>query len=92
MISNEFLFELKTTAMSPHVFTEDQLVEQAAVALFGELGGTTVSASDEVFGAPGTLQRETKRDFVLASRLRAALQRLNPPVRGFTTIQGFNAW
>lgn len=64
--------------MSPHAFTEDQLVEQPAVALFGELGWATVSASDEVFGPQGTLQRETKSDVVLVSRLRAALERLNP--------------
>ncbi len=64
--------------MSPHAFTEDQLVEQPAVALFGELGWITVSGSDEVFGAKGTLQRETKSDVVLVSRLRAALERLNP--------------
>jgi type I restriction enzyme, R subunit len=64
--------------MSPHAFTEDQLVEQPAVALFAELGWTTVSASDELFGAKGTLQRETKGDVVLISRLRLALERLNP--------------
>ena len=64
--------------MSPHTFAEDQLVEQPAVRLFAELGWATVSASDEVFGANGTLQRETKGDVVLVSRLRAALQRLNP--------------
>ncbi|MEO8500044.1 MAG: type I restriction endonuclease [Vicinamibacteria bacterium] len=64
--------------MSPHAFTEDQLVEQPAVGLFAELGWETVSASEEVFGAGGTLQRETKGDVVLVSRLRAALERLNP--------------
>ena len=64
--------------MSPHAFTEDQLVEQPAVGLFAEMGWETASGSDEVFGAAGTLQRETKGDVVLASRLRAALERLNP--------------
>ena len=64
--------------MSPHAFTEDQLVEQPAVALFGELGWTAVSAADEVFGPKGTLRRETKGDVVLVSRLRLALERLNP--------------
>ena len=64
--------------MSPHAFTEDQLVEQPAVGLFAELGWETVSASEEVFGAGGTLRRETKGDVVLVSRLRAALERLNP--------------
>ncbi len=44
--------------MSPHPYTEDQLVEQPAIGLFAELGWATVSAVDETFGATGTLQRE----------------------------------
>ncbi len=62
----------------PHAYTEDQLVEQPAIGLFAELGWQTVSASDETFGANGTLGRETKGEVVLVSRLRAALERLNP--------------
>src|SRR6266851_2557470 len=62
----------------PHAYTEDQLVEQPAVGLFAELGWQTVSASEEIFGAGGTLSRETRAEVVLASRLRAALERLNP--------------
>lgn len=30
--------------MPAHAYTEDQLVEQRAIGLFGELGRTTVSA------------------------------------------------
>jgi type I restriction enzyme R subunit len=30
--------------MSPHAYTEDQLVEQPAIGLFAELGWQTVSA------------------------------------------------
>ena len=37
-----------------------------------------MSALEETFGATGTLQRETKGEVVLVSRLRAALERLNP--------------
>ena len=59
-------------------YTEDQLVEQPAIGLFAELGCTTVSALEETFGATGTLLRETKGEVVLVSRLRAALERLNP--------------
>ncbi len=33
--------------MSAHAYTEDQLAEQPAIALFAELGWTTVSALDE---------------------------------------------
>ena len=64
--------------MSPHAYTEDQLVEQPAIGLFAELGWQTVSALEETFGATGTLLRETKGEVVLVSRLRAALERLNP--------------
>ena len=64
--------------MSAHAYTEDQLVEQPAIGLFAELGWQTVSALEETFGATGTLLRETKGEVVLVSRLRAALERLNP--------------
>ncbi len=63
--------------MSPHAYTEDQLVEQPAIGLFAGLGWQTVSAMDETFGIGGTLERETKSEVVLKSRLRAALTRLN---------------
>ncbi|MEO8224319.1 MAG: type I restriction endonuclease, partial [Gammaproteobacteria bacterium] len=64
--------------MTSHAYTEDQLVEQPAIALFADLGWATVSAMDETFGPAGTLARETKGDVVLVARLRAALERLNP--------------
>lgn len=63
--------------MSPHAYTEDQLVEQPAIGLFAALGWQTVSALDETFGAGGTLGRETKGEVVLIERLRAALTKLN---------------
>src|ERR1039458_866508 len=62
----------------PHAYTEDQLVEQPAIGLFAELGWQTVSAFEETFGSTGTLLRETNGEVVLVSRLRAALERLNP--------------
>ncbi len=64
--------------MSAHAYTEEQLVEQPAIQLCKELGWVTVSAMEESFGATGTLLRETKGEVVLVSRLRAALERLNP--------------
>jgi len=64
--------------MSPHAYTEDQLVEQPAIGLFAALGWATVSAMEETFGPAGTLARETKGEVVLVARLRAALERLNP--------------
>jgi len=64
--------------MSAHAYTEDQLVEQPAIGLFAELGWQTVSAMEEVLGAGGMLGRETKGETVLVSRLRTALEKLNP--------------
>mgnify|MGYP003591094563 CR=1 FL=1 len=54
--------------MSPHAYTEDQLVEQPAIGLFAELGWQTVSALEETFGPTGTLGRETQRNVVLLGR------------------------
>lgn len=64
--------------MNPADFSEHTLVEQPAVALFRDLGYTAVSGFNETFGPHGTLGRETTGDVVLAPRLRAALQMLNP--------------
>ena len=64
--------------MSPHAYTEDQLVEQPAIGLFADLGWQTLSAMEETFGAAGTLGRETRGEVVLSTRLRSALERLNP--------------
>lgn len=61
-----------------HAYSEDQLVEQPAITLLAELGWQTVSALEEVFGPHGTLGRETKAESFLVTRLRTALERLNP--------------
>ena len=63
--------------MNTSSYTEDQLVEQPAIALFAELGWQTMSTMEEVFGPGGTLGREISGEVVLISRLRAALERLN---------------
>ena len=62
----------------PHACTEEQLVGQPGIGLFAELGWKAASAMEEVFGANGTLARETPGEAVLVSRLPAALERLNP--------------
>jgi type I restriction enzyme R subunit len=64
--------------VSSHAYTEDQLVEQPAISLFGELAWETLSAMEEAFGASGTLGRETKGEVVLTGRLKLALEGLNP--------------
>lgn len=58
-------------------FSEDQLVEQPAIALFGELGWQTVSAMEEVFGTGPlrkgegvSLGRETPSEVVPVPRFR----------------------
>lgn len=64
--------------MSPHAYSEDQLVEQPAIGLFAELGWETKSALEETFGPGSTLGRETKGEAVLVERLRASLNKFNP--------------
>jgi type I restriction enzyme R subunit len=61
-----------------HSYTEDQLVVQPAIGLFGTLGWQTVSALEETFGPGGTLGRETRGEVVLTDGLRTVLTRLNP--------------
>jgi len=66
--------------VSPRGFNEDDLIEQPCIELFGTLGWDTVNAYDETFvpGGGHPLGREGKREVVLVSRLRPALERLNP--------------
>ncbi|MBA3352504.1 MAG: type I restriction endonuclease subunit R [Blastocatellia bacterium] len=61
-----------------NTYTEDLLIEQPANDLLGEIGWRTISAREETFGTGGTLGRETSGEVVLAQRLCAALQKLNP--------------
>lgn len=64
--------------MTPRGYTEDALVEQPAIALLGELGWETVNAYHEFDHGASLLGRETKAEVILTSRLRPALQKLNP--------------
>lgn len=66
-------------------YTEDGLIEQPAINLFGQLNWNTVTCWHESFGEAGgaedeTLGRETRSDVVLFSRLRNALTALNPDI------------
>ena len=60
-------------------YSENQLVEQPAIALLKEMGWHTQDCSNE-FESDIEIRigRETKSDVVLTDRLRAALERLNP--------------
>jgi type I restriction enzyme R subunit len=66
--------------MSPHEFTEDQLVEQPAIQLFASMNWQAVSALEETFGVGGLLGRETPGEVALIERLSGAVRRLNPSV------------
>ncbi len=64
--------------MTPHAYTEDQLVEQPAIGLFATLGWQTASALNETFGAGGTLGRETKGEVVLVRAAACRAETFNP--------------
>ena len=62
-------------------YSEDELIEQPAIALLGGLGWETVNAFSETFvPGGGTLGRETTEEVVLVPRLRAKLASLNSGV------------
>jgi type I restriction enzyme R subunit len=60
-------------------FSEDALIEQPAIWLFGELQWETADCFHEFEQSGGSpLGRETASEVVLVRRLRAALEKLNP--------------
>jgi type I restriction enzyme R subunit len=69
-------------------YTEDELIEQPAIALFASLGWETADCFDEVFGEDPkgfkkplgsiNLGRQTSSEVVVLSRLLPALEKLNP--------------
>src|SRR5579862_2853991 len=61
-------------------YSENWLVEQPAIELFGQLRYQAADCYDEKFGDNGTLGRQTPADVVLVSRLHSALRKLNTDV------------
>ncbi len=60
-------------------YSENQLVEQPAIALLKEIGWYTQNCSNEFeYDIEIRTGREAKSEVVLTDRLRAALERLNP--------------
>jgi type I restriction enzyme, R subunit len=59
-------------------YGELMLVEQPAIEVLESLGWTHANLYAEVFGEYGTEGRESEHQVILMSRLRAALERLNP--------------
>jgi type I restriction enzyme R subunit len=64
--------------VTPGRYSEDELVERPAVALFQELGWEHINAYHETHGPDGTLGRDNRSEVFLLQRLRAAIDRLNP--------------
>ncbi|WP_280569791.1 type I restriction endonuclease subunit R [Chromohalobacter sp. 296-RDG] len=61
-----------------HAYSEDALVEQPAIELFAGLGWDTANLYGEWSGMISSEGRQTQQDVVLFSRLRLALEKLNP--------------
>lgn len=69
-----------TPPPAAHDYTEDAIVEQPAIALFGVLGWQTANLYGEWASGASSEGRETDHEVVLVRRLKAALARLNPTV------------
>ena len=62
-----------------NLYSEDELIEQPAIALLTEMGWETLNCYSEFDQSDGSpLGRQTKSEVVLTARLHAALERLNP--------------
>ncbi len=59
-------------------YSEQALVEQPAIELFGELGWETADCFHEFDSGRSPLGRRRRAEVVLIPRLRAALEKLNP--------------
>ncbi len=59
-------------------YSEDALVEQPAIELFGKLRWETANCFHEFDHGPSPLGRDSKGEVVLVPRLRAVLKLLNP--------------
>jgi type I restriction enzyme, R subunit len=64
--------------LTPRGFTEDELVEQPAIALLEELGWEHRNCKADYDSGVCSLGRETFADVVLEKRLRPAMEALNP--------------
>ena len=64
--------------MSRSKADSENVLEQAAIALFADLGWRSVDAMYETYGSNSLLGRDSRDEVVLVRELRAALQQLNP--------------
>ena len=61
-----------------NLYSEDELIEQPAIALLTEIGWEMLNGYREFDQGISLLGRKTKSEVILTDRLQAALQRLNP--------------
>lgn len=61
-------------------FSESFLVERPTIELFAKLGWETANLQQEVYGVEGTFGRDNRQQVILPSRIRAAVEALNPAV------------
>lgn len=64
--------------MTPLGFGETAAVENPSIAIFESLGWSSKDLMYEKFGQSGELRREDSGEVVIISKLRIALQKLNP--------------
>lgn len=64
--------------MTPVGFGETSSVENPSITIFESLGWSSKNLLHEKFGQGGDLKREDAGEVVIHSKLRAALQKLNP--------------
>ncbi len=58
--------------------SENTLIEQPAISLFGEMDWDTLNCYNETYGGTGTLGREHRGEVILRRKLLPALKTLNP--------------
>lgn len=59
-------------------YTEDALVEQPAISIFGEMQWSTANSYQETYGDSSSLGREHSGEFILKRKLFISLRYLNP--------------
>ena len=63
-------------------YSEDNLIEQPAIELLGQLGWETANCFNEFEDGDSFLGRETKGDVVIVPRLLEAMEKLNSDLTG----------
>lgn len=62
----------------PSGYSEDEIIEQPAIELMGEVGWNTANLFKETFGENSTEGRKTNREIILTRRLLEKLKEFNP--------------